>query len=179
MDIIISGIISQALPVQSGVSQRSGQPWAKGAYVIQHEQGQYPKYLCFEVFGQDNLNNFNLQVGEQVTIHLNADSHANPKNPAQWFNEIRCWKVERGQMMQQQGMPMQQGYQQSMYQQPMQQGYQPQQGYQQMPQQAPVQQPMQQVAPTPFPPQQPAAQPAPQAQAPAQGTLPFPPPPAQ
>ena len=154
MDIIISGIISQALPVQSGVSQRSGQPWAKGAYVIQHEQGQYPKYLCFEVFGQDNLNNFNLQVGEQVTIHLNADSHANPKNPAQWFNEIRCWKVERGQMMQQQGY--QQGYQQPVQQNPF-----PQQG--------------QQFANVPTPQQYQQTAQAPAPQMPQQQQMPFPP----
>lgn len=153
MDVIMSGVIAQVLPVQSGVSQRSGQPWAKGAYVLQHENGQYPRYICFEVFGQDNINNFNLQVGESVSVHLNIDSHANPKNPSQWFNEIRCWKVDR--MGQQQYQPM------------------PQQGYQPAPQ---YQQPVQQQFPpqAPFPPQQPAPQPTPQPQGQQQG-LPFPP----
>lgn len=179
MDIVISGTIVLALPVQSGVSQR-GTQWSRASYVIEHESGQYPKRLVFDV-KDAKIQEFALAPGQQVTVHINADCHEWPENSGKWFNNLSAWKVER---MYQQAAPM--GYQQPM------QVYQPQ--YQQNPQYAPQpaapfppqqpqyqQQPAPQPAPAPFPPQ-PAPAPAPQtAQAPQpapqgqQGPLPFPP----
>ena len=179
MDVIISGVIVLALPIQSGVSQR-GTQWSRASYVIEHESGQYPKRMVFDVSG-NKIQELNIQTGEQVTLHLNINCREYPENSGKYFNSIEAWKVER---MYQQAVP--QGYQQPM------QGYQPQ--YQQNPQYAPQpaapfppqqpqyqQQPAPQPAPAPFPPQ-PAPAPAPQtAQAPQpapqgqQGPLPFPP----
>ena len=115
----------------------------KGIFVMQHEGGQYPKHICFEVFGQDKLQQWNIQQGEFLTVKLNIDSHKSQKD-GRWFNEIRAWDVQRGQMMQPMGYP--------------QQGYMPQQGWQQMPpqqfQQPVQQQPVQAQQPLPFPPAQ-------------------------
>ena len=176
MDIIVSGTLVLALPIQSGVSQRGNQ-WSRASYVIEHESGQYPKRLVFDV-KDAKIQEFALQAGQQVTVHLNADAHEWPENSGKWFNNLTAWKVERPGMQQ----AAQIGYQQPM------QGYQPQ--YQQNPQYAPQpaapfppqqpqyqQQPAPQPAPAPFPPQQPAPtaaapQPAPQGQ---QAPLPFPP----
>ena len=143
MDIIVSGTIVLALPIQSGVSQRGNQ-WSRASYVIEHESGQYPKRLVFDV-KDAKIQEFSLQVGEQVTIHLNADAHEWPENSGKWFNNLSAWKVDR-QYQQQVQQPMH-GYQQV-----------PQQGYQQAPmqQQAPFPQqgqPMQGQQ-NPFPPQQ-------------------------
>ena len=153
MDVIISGQITAILPAQQGVSQRTGQPWMSQEYVLCHEPGQYPKSVCFRVFGEDKIKQMNIQMGETLTVHLNIDAKQGQKG---YFNSIDCWKVER--QVQQQAVP------QGQYQQPA----------QQMPQQAPVQSlvPPQQPAPgaAPFPPQQPTAQ-APQGQ--PQGKLPF------
>lgn len=151
-EIILSGTIVAVLPQQGGVSQKSGQPWAKGSFVLQHEGGQYPKHVCFDVFGADKLQQWNIQQGEFLTVKLNIDAKMSQKD-GRWFNEIRAWDVQRGQMAQQQPM----------------QGYAPQPQYQQMPPQG-YQQPMQyqQAAPAPFPQQAPVQQPA-------QGNLPFPP----
>lgn len=163
MDIIVSGTIVLALQPQSGVSARGNQ-WARQSYVIEHESGQYPKRLVFDV-KDAKIQELSLQIGEQVTVHLNADAHEWPENSGKWFNNLSAWKVDRQ-------------YQQQGYQQPMAGGYQqmPQQGYQQpMQQQAPFPQQgqqMQQPVPgqAPFPPQQ-----AP-VQQPVQGQqLPFPP----
>lgn len=171
MDIIVSGKIVLALQPQSGVSARGNQ-WARQSYVIEHESGQYPKRLVFDV-KDAKIQELALQVGEQVTVHLNADAHEWPENSGKWFNNLSAWKVDRQ-------------YQQQGYQQPMQGGYQqmPQQGYQQpmqqqapFPQQgqqfvnAPAPQQYQQTAQAPLPPQQPA--PAPQM--PQQQQMPFPP----
>lgn len=161
MDVIMSGQVTAILPAQSGVSQRSGQPWMSQEYVLCHEPGQYPKSVCFRIFGQDKIQQANIQMGETISVHLNIDAKQGQKG---YFNSIEAWKVERA--GQQQAVP------QGQYQHPM-----PQQGVQQPQMQAYQQQPMQQPAPAPFPPQQQAAPFQQQVSQPqAQQQLPFPPP---
>ena len=158
-EVVLSGQITAILPAQQGVSQRTGQPWVSQEYVLCHEPGQYPRSVCFRVFGQDKIQQMNIQMGESLTVHLNIDAKQGQKG---YFNTIDCWKVER--QVQQQAVP-----QQPQYQQPVQQQFPPQVNAQG--------QPVQQPAPgaAPFPPQQPAPQQtqhAPQGQ-PQQGGLPF------
>ena len=190
-EILVTGTIVQALPIQSGVSQRGNQ-WMRQSFIIEHEHGQYPRRMVFDIRDQ-KIQELSLQVGENVTLHLNIDCREYPENSGKFFNSIEAWKADRvGQQMQQCYQP--QGYQQPVYQQqPMQGGYPQQQPMMQQPlQQQPMQggyqqQPMQQQMPqqpAPFPPaqqqapqaQQPVQQPAPQQGAQPQGQqLPFPP----
>ena len=166
MDIIISGLVTAIMQPQTGVSQKTGNAWMKQQYVIQHDQGLYPKYLMFEIFGEDSIKSMAIQPNEFITVHLNANATQSQKD-GRWYNELRCWKVDRQQMGMQQGMPMQQGYQQ-----PMQGGFPQQQPMMQQPMQGGYQQqPMQQQAQAPFPPAQGQAMPQQQVQQPA----PFPP----
>lgn len=136
MDIVFSGQVTAVLPMQQGVSQRTGQPWYSQSYLLCYEQGQYTKNVVFSVFGQEKIQQFSIQQGEQLTAHLNIEAKQGQKG---YFNDVTCWKVERPGQVQQ---PMQ-GYQQ----QPMQGGYQQQAPF---PQQG---QPMQGQQ-NPFPPQQ-------------------------
>lgn len=157
MDVIISGQITAILPVQQGVSQRTGQPWVSQEYILCHEPGQYPKSVCFRVFGQDKIQQMNIQMGEQLSVHLNISCQQSQRGG--YFNSIDCWKVERaGQQQVQQPQ-----YQQQMP--PQQTQFPPQVNQQRQP----VQQPMPGAAP--FPPQQPSQQ-QPQ-QGGQQGKLPF------
>ena len=153
-EITLSGQITAILPVQQGVSQRTGQPWMSQEYVLCHEPGQYPKSVCFRVFGQDKIQQMNIQMGEQLSVHLNISCQQSQRGG--YFNSIDCWKVERaGQQQVQQPQ-----YQQQM---PPQQTQFPPQVNQQG---QSVQQPMPGAAP--FPPQQPSQQ-----QGGQQGKLPF------
>ena len=157
MDFVVSGVITQVMQPQSGVSSRTNQPWQSQEYVLTYEQGQYPKALCFRVFGTDKLQQFAIQQGEQLTVHLNITCQQSRNGG--YFNSVDCWKVDR--QVQQVYAP--------------QQGYVPQQAP--MPQQGYAPQPMQQAPmPQQFPPQQAAPAPMPQqAGVPQGGTLPFPP----
>ena len=61
-------------------------------YVLEtHEQ--YPKKLCFNVFGADKIAQFNIQAGEEMTVSF--DINAREYN-GRWYNDIRAWRVERG-----------------------------------------------------------------------------------
>lgn len=88
MDIIGKAIA--ALPVKSGVSQRTGEQWQSREYVIETQE-QYPKKMCFEVFGIDKLKEFNIRNNDLIKVHF--DITAREYN-GKWYNSIRAWKVE-------------------------------------------------------------------------------------
>ena len=48
--------------------------------------------MCFDVFGEDKINQFNIQAGEELTVHFDIDAR---EWQGRWFNSIRAWKVER------------------------------------------------------------------------------------
>lgn len=132
MSFIIQGTIVQALPVQSGVNPQSGTQWQRASYIIQHEGGQYPKTMVFDVLNT-RIQELNIQVGETLVVHMNCDAH---EHNGRWYNSISAWKAERPQMQQMVQQPMQQ------MQQPVQQQFVQQQPMQQQPfPQQPVQQP--------------------------------------
>ena len=88
MEIIGKAIA--ALPVKSGVSQRTGEQWQSREYVIE-TQDQYPKKMCFEVFGTDKLKEFNIRNNDLIKVHF--DISAREYN-GKWYNSVRAWKVE-------------------------------------------------------------------------------------
>lgn len=88
MEIIGKAIA--ALPVKRGVSQRTGEQWQSREYVIETQE-QYPKKICFEVFGTDKLKEFNIRNNDLIKVHF--DITAREYN-GKWYNSIRAWKVE-------------------------------------------------------------------------------------
>lgn len=77
------------LPERGGVSQRSGSEWKVATYLLETME-QYPKKCVFEVFGTDRIANFNIQVGQMLTVSLDVDAH---EYNGRWYNTIRAWKV--------------------------------------------------------------------------------------
>ena len=61
-------------------------------YVLETQE-QYPRKMCFNVFGSDKIAQFNIQAGEEMTVSF--DINAREYN-GRWYNDIRAWKVERG-----------------------------------------------------------------------------------
>ena len=86
----IVGKAIAALPVKSGVSQRTGEQWQSREYVIETQE-QYHKKMCFEVFGTDKLKEFNIRNNDLIKVHF--DITAREYN-GKWYNSVRAWKVE-------------------------------------------------------------------------------------
>ena len=88
----LTGTIIAVLPAQSGVSQRTGNPWMSQDYVIE-VPGQYPRKCMFRIFGEDRIKQFSIQSGEQnVTVQFDIDAH---EYNGRWFNEVRAYNVIR------------------------------------------------------------------------------------
>lgn len=85
------GKIINVLPVRSGISKSSGSEWKVQQYVIE-SHGEYPRKMCFDVFGSDKISQFNIQPGEELTVSFDIDAH---EWQGKWFNSVRAWKVDR------------------------------------------------------------------------------------
>ena len=85
----IQGKIIAALPERSGVSARG--EWKSQTYVIE-TQGQYPKKLAFDVFGEERIKQFNIKQGEELTVSFDFDAH---EYNGRWFNQIRAFNVAK------------------------------------------------------------------------------------
>lgn len=84
-----TGKIIAVMPANSGQSQRTGQTWMSQQYVLE-VPGMYPKRMVFEVFGEDKIKSFNVQVGMEATVSFEIDAH---EYNGRWFNEVRAWNV--------------------------------------------------------------------------------------
>lgn len=86
-----SGKIIAILQLKSGVSKATGNEWKAQEYVIESHD-QYPKKMCFEVFGADKIDQFAIQMGEELNVSFDIDAR---QWQDRWFNSVRAWKVER------------------------------------------------------------------------------------
>ena len=86
-----TGKIIAILQPKGGVSKATGNEWKAQEFVIESHD-QYPRKMCFEVFGADKIDQFNIQMGEELTVSFDIDSN---QWQDRWFNRIRAWKVER------------------------------------------------------------------------------------
>lgn len=87
----ITGKIIAVLPERGGVS-KTGNQWKAQEYVLEtHEQ--YPRKICFNVFGADKISQFNIQAGEEMTVSFDINAR---EYDGRWYNDIRAWRVERG-----------------------------------------------------------------------------------
>lgn len=103
----ISGQIIAVLPTRSGTSAK-GTAWSSQTAVITTIE-QYPKKVAFDVMNE-KIAQFNLQVGENVTVSYDIDAH---EYQGRWFNAVRAWNVVRTNQPQQatQQPPINNGWQ--------------------------------------------------------------------
>ncbi|MBQ0049755.1 MAG: DUF3127 domain-containing protein [Bacteroidales bacterium] len=87
----ITGKIIAVLPAKKGVSARTGSEWVVQNYVVETME-QFPRKVCFEVFGADRIQQMNIQMGETLVVSFDVDAHEYNGN---WYNRIRAWKVDR------------------------------------------------------------------------------------
>lgn len=96
--IKLNGRIAEVLPANTGVSQRTGNPWMSQDYIFEYYMWggqQRATQLCVRIFGEDNIKHHNLQaLEENVTLTLRLESTKNQES-GRWFTEVRVTNVER------------------------------------------------------------------------------------
>ena len=87
----VTGKIIAALEKRTGVAKASGNTWVAQEYVIEIP-GTYPKRVCFEVFGEERIKEFDIKVMDTLTVSFDVDAR---EYNGRWYNTLRAWKVER------------------------------------------------------------------------------------
>lgn len=85
----LTGRIIAILQPRSGVSQRTGNSWMVQEFVMEIP-GQYPRHMVFNVFGEDNLKRYNIQMNQDYTVSFDIDAR---EYQGRWFNDIRAYNV--------------------------------------------------------------------------------------
>ncbi len=85
----LQGKIIAVLPIRSGKTARG--EWKSQQYVLETEE-KYPKQLLFDIFGENKINEFSIQEGDEVTVSF--DPHAEQRN-GRWYANNRAWDVKR------------------------------------------------------------------------------------
>lgn len=63
----------------------------KQEYVLETHD-QYPKKVCFQLFGADRIAQAAIQPGEELTVSFDIESR---EYMGKWYTNINAWKVER------------------------------------------------------------------------------------
>lgn len=87
-ELTISGRIVLILPLQTGTS-KAGNPWKKQGYILETLGTQYPRKVCFSLFG-DKVDQFPIQVGQEVTVSIDIESR---EFNGRWYTEINAWNI--------------------------------------------------------------------------------------
>lgn len=129
------GKLIKVLPEQSGQTEKGN--WVRGGFVVEYQDGEYPRNAAFTLFGENRINMVkSIQLGSMVRVQFSVNSR---EYQERWYTDLSCFRVEP---------QMQAAYPQQsapVYGQPYpQQQYPQQQAYPQQPQ--PVYQPQQPMA---------------------------------
>ncbi|MFI3297958.1 MAG: DUF3127 domain-containing protein [bacterium] len=90
----ITGKVIAILEKRSGVS-KAGKDWSSQEYVIETE-GQYPRRVCFNLFGEDRINESHIQMDEYITVSFDIDAR---EWQGRWFTSINAYRIARAQAM--------------------------------------------------------------------------------
>ena len=89
MALSVKGKVEQILKAESGVS-RAGNEWKKQEFVIETDE-QFPRKVCFTLFG-DKVDLVNgLTAGQEVEVSFNLDSR---EYNGRWFTNVNAWKID-------------------------------------------------------------------------------------
>lgn len=87
----LAGKVIAVLEPKGGQSKSTGNPWKSQEYVIETHEN-FPHRMCFSVFGEDKINQFNIQVGEEINVFFDVNAR---EYQGRWYNDIRAWRIDR------------------------------------------------------------------------------------
>ncbi len=90
MALSVKGKVDKILKPESGVS-RAGNQWNKQEFVIETDE-QFPRKVCFTLFGDKTSLIEGLTEGEEVEVSFNLESR---EFNGKWFHNINAWKIDK------------------------------------------------------------------------------------
>ncbi len=84
----IKGKVIQVMAVTSGSGPRGD--WAKQDFVLETGD-KYPKKICMTLWGQENIDKYDLVEGMTVTAFLEIESR---EYNGKWYTNVKAWKIQ-------------------------------------------------------------------------------------
>lgn len=86
----LTGSLLKKLPVRSGVSPKG--EWQKQEFIVEYQDGNFPKKVCFNVWGDkvSDLESFN--EGDKLKVFFNIESR---EYNERWYTDLRAWRIDR------------------------------------------------------------------------------------
>lgn len=96
----LTGKVIRILELVSGDSKRNvGEKWYRQEFVIE-TYAQYPRQVCFQIWGEDRIKAANLQLGEDVTVTFELSSR---EYMEKWYTSAEARNIMKGAMNQNAG----------------------------------------------------------------------------
>jgi len=89
MALEIEGKIIRILPEESGQGQNG--TWVKQLFVIE-TRDQYPKKVCFTVWGDKVDTLRRLAENEDIKVSFNVESR---EYNQRWYTDLRAWRIDK------------------------------------------------------------------------------------
>jgi hypothetical protein len=85
------GTITEVLKKKKGLKKDGSGEWVKQEFILDTKE-QYNNIFCFELFGEDKVNNFDKynEVGDVVEVTFNVNCN---KWEHRFFTTLSAWKV--------------------------------------------------------------------------------------
>lgn len=88
----ITGKCIKVLDAMRFTSKKNGQEYVKYSFVIEYNEGQYPKRTVFTMMGEDKWRQFGIVEGGTYCVSFDIDAR---EYNAKWYNDLSAWKVVR------------------------------------------------------------------------------------
>ncbi len=89
MNLELTAKLIQVMPEVTG-SGRNGE-WKKREFVVETTDDQYPRKVCFSVWGDRTQSLESFQPGTMLKVSFNIESR---EYNDRWYTDARAWRVE-------------------------------------------------------------------------------------
>jgi hypothetical protein len=90
MSMQVKGTLQQILKLESGVS-KAGKEWKKQDFILVTNE-QFPKTVCFTLFGDKISLIEGINAGSEVEVFFSLESR---DFNGKWYHNINAWKIEK------------------------------------------------------------------------------------
>ena len=87
----LTGKIIAIMETISGPTAHTGHRYMSQDYVLK-VPGIFPRHCKFSIFGEDRIKQFNIHVGEELTVQFNIEAK---EYNGKWYNDIRAYNIIR------------------------------------------------------------------------------------
>ena len=92
MSLEITGKLEKFLDVESGTS-KAGKEWKKQSFLVRTEE-EYNNLYCFEVFGEEKVDNLTKYQKENDTVKVVFNVGCNEWK-GKYFTSLSAWRIEK------------------------------------------------------------------------------------